>query len=544
MSRSLSRLGACVAFACAAAELVHGLQETDVTQAPNAANAGIKKSLQQQIGAGRGNPHSPGSSAYLIARDPFRAIARGRQLFQRKFTEAQGNGPRTGDGVGPIETDGSVGAGLADSCAACHGRPQGSAGFGGDVFTRTTSRDAPHLFGLGLQEMLADEMTAELRAQRDEALAQAFAQSASVTVRLTAKGIDYGALTAFPDGSLDTSLVDGVNPDLRVRPFFAQGGTISIREFLVGAFNAEMGLEAFDPDLAAAVAGGKVVTPSGMTLDGALDAIEAAPAAHALADPDGDGVVDEIPQSLVDVMEFYLLNYFKPGLRTEIQALAVNATIGEEPGGAGGAGRGRALFHEIGCATCHVPQLTIENDRRVADVETRLDEQRGNPFNNLFATAKPLFEEIDDGTGLPSLKVPKGGPFVVRNFFADMKRHDIGSAFWEKNFDGSLQKEFMTEPLWGVGSTSPYGHDGRSPTLEDVILRHGGEAQAARDAFDELGPTKRDAVVEFLETLVLFSPPSTASTLDEKDTNAPDYPVNGHGSIKLSVLFNDPFDPE
>jgi hypothetical protein len=180
----------------------------------------------------------------------------------------------------------------------------------------------------------------------------------------------------------------------------------------------------------------------------------------------------------------------------------------------------------------------------VADVETKLDEQRGNPFNNLFATAKPLFEEIDDGTGFPSLKVPKGEPFVVRNFFADLKRHDIGSAFWEKNFDGSLQKEFMTEPLWGVGSTSPYGHDGRSPTLEDVILRHGGEAQDARDAFEAMGPGKRDTVIEFLETLVLFSPPSTASTLDPKDTGAPDYPVNGHGSIKLSVLFADPVDPE
>jgi hypothetical protein len=38
-----------------------------------------------------------------------------------------------------------------------------------------------------------------------------------------------------------------VNPDLRVRPFFAQGGTISIREFLVGAFNAEMGSSRMTP---------------------------------------------------------------------------------------------------------------------------------------------------------------------------------------------------------------------------------------------------------------------------------------------------------
>ncbi len=122
-------------------------QETDITQTPNTANAGIKKSLDQQIGEGRGDINTPDSSHFIIKRDPFRAIARGRQLFQRKFTVAQGMGPRTGDGEGDIETDLSIGAGLADSCAACHGRPRGAAGFGGDVFTRPDSRDAQHLFG-------------------------------------------------------------------------------------------------------------------------------------------------------------------------------------------------------------------------------------------------------------------------------------------------------------------------------------------------------------------------------------------------------------
>ena len=77
-------------------------QESDITQTPNAINAGIQKSLEEQIGAGRGDRFTPDSSRFIIARDPFRAIARGRQLFQRKFTHAQGLGPRTGDGVGNI----------------------------------------------------------------------------------------------------------------------------------------------------------------------------------------------------------------------------------------------------------------------------------------------------------------------------------------------------------------------------------------------------------------------------------------------------------
>ena len=62
---------------------------------------------------------------------------------------------------------------MTDSCAACHGRPRGSAGVGGDVATRPDSRDAPHLFGLGLKEMLADEITSDLRDLRAQALAAA-----------------------------------------------------------------------------------------------------------------------------------------------------------------------------------------------------------------------------------------------------------------------------------------------------------------------------------------------------------------------------------
>ena len=273
---------------------VASAQLTDVTQAPNTANAGIKKSLTEQIGAGRGDIFTPNSSAYLIARDPARAIRRGRQLFQRKFTGAQGLGPRTGDGIGMIEGELSIGAGLADSCAACHGRPFGSAGFGGNVFTRPNSRDAPHLFGLGLKEMLADEITADLRLARGQALAQAQQSGLPVVAQLISKGIDFGSLTALPDGSVDTSAVDGVDPDLRVRPFFHHGETVSMREFIVGAFNAEMGLEAPDPDLVAASSGADVTTPSGMALTGSVDVLEAPPVNTIFDDSDFDGVTNEI----------------------------------------------------------------------------------------------------------------------------------------------------------------------------------------------------------------------------------------------------------
>src|SRR5215510_10116919 len=239
-------------------------QLIDKTRAPNIADAGIAKSLAEEIGSGRGDAMTPGSSIFIIRRDPFRSIRRGRQLFQRKFTRAQGQGPNFGDGAGNINTDLAIGAGLADSCAACHGRPRGGAGFGGDVATRPDSRDAPHLFGLGLKEMLADEITADLRAIRSLAVIQAQRKGRDVRLPLKSKGVNYGWIAARPDGSVDASAVEGVDQDLRVRPFFAHGGTISIREFVVGALKNEMGLEAVFPDLAAAAAVGSLTIPYGM----------------------------------------------------------------------------------------------------------------------------------------------------------------------------------------------------------------------------------------------------------------------------------------
>jgi hypothetical protein len=503
-------------------------QLIDRTQNPNNANLGIAKSLEQQIGAGRGDLSTPGSSAFIIARDPARAIRRGRQLFQRKFLREQGQGPLFNDGDGDINTTLILGAGLMDSCAGCHGRPRGSAGSGGDVVTRPDSRDAPHLFGLGLKEMLADEITANLRDIRDDAVNEARARSTSVTKRLRSKGINYGSITARRDGTLDTSRVEGVDPDLRVRPFFLHGGTISIREFAIGAFQAEMGLQAVDPEMAAACAGARIVTLSGMVLDGSKDVIECPPTANPAADPDGDGVANEIPQSLVDFIEFYLLHYFKPGTYKQDSSTQ----------------RGRSIMESIGCTKCHVPDLTIKRDRRVADVETVFDPDQGNPFNRLFATAALMLTEFNDGTGFPTIKRPNRNSFVVQNIFTDFKRHDLGPNFHERNYNGTIRTQMLTMALWGVGTTAPYGHDGRSINLMEVILRHGGEALRERDLFAALSSKDQEDVLAFLNSLILFPPDDTASNLDPGNQSTPGYPQFGGGSIRLGALFNNPNDPE
>ena len=522
----------------------------------------INRTLLDQIGAGHGHEFKSGSAVYLIKRDPARSIRRGRQLFQRKFTAFEGLGPRVNfTSMGDVTVSRAFGAGLSDSCAACHGRPRGSAGHGGDVATFPDSRDAPHLFGLGLVEMLADEVTADLRAIEKDVKARvndphstqlsdnsrfgSFFRSrnkkdrrgrsrggerrnsdGSITTPMVSKGIDFGEITVFSDGRVDSSGLKGVDADLRVKPFFHEGRSFSIREFIIGGFNDEMGLQASDPILCAVtdpVNPVSMVTPAGLVLDPALDEFNRPPVCNPTDDPDFDGVPNEIDPALVDHLEFYLLNYFKPG-----QYQVTNR-----------ARRGQGIMESIGCMRCHTQNLVVDNDRRIADVETNYDRERGI-FNDLFAVATPSFEVVDDGQAYPQL-LPSEGEFFVRNIFTDLKRHDLGAEFWERDFDGSRITAHMTEPLWGVGTSGPYGHDGRSVTLDAVIRRHGGEATRVTDAYRRLDDNSRSMVLEFLQTLVLFPPDDTASNLNPGDpaSQDPQNPAN-HGNINLGALFQIP----
>jgi hypothetical protein len=285
-----------------------------------------------------------------------------------------------------------------------------------------------------------------------------------------------------------------------------------------------MGLEAVDPILCAAsdpTYPVKTVSAGGFVFDPALNKVKRPPTCSTTEDNDGDGVTNEIDAALIDYMEFYLLNYFKPGTGE----LSQNTEK-----------RGEKLIERIGCTVCHIQNLTIARDRRVADVETEFDPQRGI-LNRLFATATALFTMVKDG-GLFPLLVPQEQPFLVRNIFTDFKRHDLGSAFHERNYDGTLQTKFMTTPLWGVGSTAPYGHDGRSINLKEVILRHGGEASESRNRFVRLDADAQRIIIDYLSALIIFPPDDTASTLNPGNpstTNVQD-PAQ-HGSIALSVLF-------
>jgi len=77
------------------------------------------------------------------------------------------------------------------------GRTFKHAGAGGNVATRPDSRDSPHLFGLGIKEMLADEITTDLRNTRALAITQAQQRKLSVTLKLVSKGVQLTLVRTY-----------------------------------------------------------------------------------------------------------------------------------------------------------------------------------------------------------------------------------------------------------------------------------------------------------------------------------------------------------
>lgn len=92
--------------------------------------------------------------------------------------------------------------------------------------------------------------------------------------------------------------------------------------------------------------------------------------------------------------------------------------------------------------------------------------------------------------------------------FTDLLLHDMGEGLADRRRDFEADgQEWRTTPLWGIGVTqlvnprAGFLHDGRARSLEEAILWHGGEAQAARDAYTKLQARDRDDLVKFLQSL-------------------------------------------
>lgn len=153
---------------------------------------------------------------------------------------------------------------------------------------------------------------------------------------------------------------------------------------------------------------------------------------------DADASADpELDQEAVDDLTFFLANLPAP-----VRAASLEPEVL----------RGEFLFSTLGCARCHVPFL--EGAR---------------------------------------------GPVWL---YSDLLLHDV----WPDTFRGMSEPGagpgvYRTPPLWGVGTTAPYLHDGRASTLRAAILSHDGDARPARRGFELLSPADKNALIAFLEDL-------------------------------------------
>jgi hypothetical protein len=341
-------------------------------------------------------------------------------------------------------------------------------------FGTFTERGSLGLFGSGAIELLSREMTDDLQAQQALAISQAKAAMHAVTVQLQTKGVHFGALTALPNGDVDTSAVEGVSPDLVIRPFGRKGQNKSLRHFSVQAFNRHHGMQ---PEEAVA---------------------DFSPGS---SDPDRDGFVNEL--TIGDITAVMIFQ----------AALPVPRPVPLPQRQAQQAARGKLLFAQVGCTGCHIPGLRLnstvycEPNPRNTDGDFRdtsqkycFDLQKTSGVQNhmVFAYTDLKRHSICDSTR----------PYdPVTNHYCDdppLKSTPATDGTGPGDFgavDRPPYHQFLTAKLWDTGNSGPWGHRNDLDTLYEAIVAHGGEATAVTAAFEALADPDQLAVVAFLKTL-------------------------------------------
>ena len=132
--------------------------------------------------------------------------------------------------------------------------------------------------------------------------------------------------------------------------------------------------------------------------------------------------------------------------------------------------QGEQLFTQLGCSSCHIPEMQTGNSHPILDFRN----VRIRPYTDM------LLHDM--------------GPDLA----------DPGQGVQDGNANNS---EWRTPPLWGtryiehVNGHSRFLHDGRAANRDEAIRWHGGEAEAARNAYMNLSQSQRDALILFLRSL-------------------------------------------
>lgn len=122
---------------------------------------------------------------------------------------------------------------------------------------------------------------------------------------------------------------------------------------------------------------------------------------------------------------------------------------------------GAQLFHRLGCADCHVPHLPVPREEE----SIRID-----PYTDLLL-------------------------------------HDLGDGLADRTVAGKVvTSRWRTAPLWGLAWALDAGpvallHDGRAGSIEEAILWHEGQGDAARRRFMALDATSRKLLLDWVASL-------------------------------------------
>ncbi len=414
----------------------------------------------------------------------------GRILFEHEydFDDGLGSGATRAGRANPFRRvhTGRFGGPETTTCASCHwrGGPAGAGGLAdnsflygdGDRIGSADPRNPPPLQGVGVIELLAREMSEELAATRERLVARARTTRHRIEERLSAKGTSFGILAATPDGAVDTSGVEGVDADLVVRPFGWKGTFATVREFVEESLQVHFGIQS--EDLIARHA--RHPDPELVGTDAAAD------------DPDGDGVRSELTSGQLTALVVFLAMQEQPVVRppeilheAEPAAKKLNAptaTVFTDDWT-----RGRGLFHDIGCASCHTPRLVL----RDPVFRTRSE-----------ATGELLEIDLSRNGERPRLEhdAELGGYPVW--LFSDLKRHDLGTTNASRHADHGVDpRHYLTRRLWGLASSAPYMYDGEAAWIDHAIDAHDGEASWARSAFTQHTDGERAALRVYLLSL-------------------------------------------
>lgn len=405
----------------------------------------------------------------------------GQLLFEHEFSYADGlaAGKAASDPRGPFHRvhRGLFGGPETISCPSCHwiGGPDGAGAETDNAFLdgdgeRPDSgdgRNPPALVALGVVEALAAEMTHSLQDARAQLVRDAARAGDAREAHLVAKGVDFGVLRVGAKGEIDASGLRGIDADLVVKPFGWKGTLAHFADFASEALQVHMGVQSA-PLLASGVR---------ERLGDGSDP----------ADPDGDGVRDELGRGPFEALAVHMALLEMPIVEPLIQDRRFDAPAkGLLPptttSFADEFEKGRAQFHALGCAGCHQPMMVLDSPVLKLDGLPPIDLSRDMRQPGLRWNAR-------------------AGGYPVW-LFSDLKRHDMGTANLARHVqNGVAPSMYLTPRLWGVADSGPYLHDGRAPNLDYAVLGHDGEGAAARAAFLAVPPQDRGPLRVYLMSL-------------------------------------------